>query len=463
MKVLLINPSNDYKSTQDAPETERWLDFPIGLLYTATGLPKEHAVTILDLKLHNLDQQQLSDLLQEMSPDVVGVSAWIDNFPSLKEIADMAHSVVPESKLIIGGPFATQAPEVYLKECGADAVVTGEGRKAFADILGSMDERDSWPEIPGVYVMGADGEMRGTPRLTHTAPPPVSECLEALETYYPREQMEPYIDGGERFPGKRGAMIMGSMGCPHNCEFCSPRYLGNYSGRDLDDLEAEVKFLKEKYDADTLFFTDATFNLSKDRVLQVCDIMKRHGMEWYVEARVDNIDAEIAETMADSGCREIMIGIESFDQEVLNETGKRTTLDQVKQSISQIQEAGIPLTGFVLFGLPGQTEEQIQNNLEQIRELDIRVIPNLLFPIPGTPVWEKAKEAGMEPDVLKLISEDLPRYNREGRTSPVINLTQVSDERLTEAVQQVYALNAEYDERHRELRPEEPTDPGMRV
>lgn len=392
MKVLLVNPKNNYEAGQN----EAWSKFPLGLLYVAAGmLDKE--VRILDL---NIDEDTLEAVLNSFKPDQIGVTCWMDNFVSVQQIVEICKSVRPQATLVAGGPFASVTPQTYT-EMGFDRV--HEGAYCF---------------------------------------PSTHELIAAYKRHFPSERMEKYLDGGNTYSNHRVAMVATSFSCPHKCGFCSPSYLGcKYTERDLGEVGVEIVFLKEEYGVNALYIIDASVCTRRRRTLAVCEVLKRQSVAWYAEARVDELDPELVNTMAHSGCVELLVGIEGFDQEVLESSGKRTTLDQNYKAIRMVEAAGIDLVAFVILGLPGQTKEQLNLLIKEVARLKIAVIPNMLFPIPGTPIWEEAVRQDKAPDVVELARTISLGYDKSDRALPVVNLTNVSDETLVEAMRAIFRLN----------------------
>lgn len=393
MRVLLVNPVNNYVSSD---YNESWVKFPLSLLYVAAGMA-EHDVRILDLNIDNID---LVEVLRDFRPEQVGISCWMDNFLSTEKIIDTCKTNLPSAKIIAGGPFASVTPETY-------------------------------------YGLGVDEVFKGAYCF-----PTTKELIVAYQKHFPVERMAKYLGGGSKFADHRVAMVAASYACPHHCAFCCPQYLGKYRARDLSELEAEISFLKEEYGLNTIYFTDASICIQRDQTKKICNITKKLNVSWYAEARVDELNEEIVQIMAESGCVELLIGVEGFDQEMLDSIGKKTTIDKNHAAIKMVSdEKRINLIAFILIGLPGQTQAQIEKMLTEVERLGIAVIPNMLFPIPGTPVWDIAQKMDKAPNVVELARKISGNYDKTNRAYPVINLTQVSDHDLTMAMKEIHRLN----------------------
>jgi anaerobic magnesium-protoporphyrin IX monomethyl ester cyclase len=93
--------------------------------------------------------------------------------------------------------------------------------------------------------------------------------------------------------------------------------------------------------------------------------------------------------MKKSGCYYFAYGIESADQEILENVKKRETIEQIVTSIEIAHKAGISCQGFFIFGLPGETRETIEKtiNFAKRSKLD-RAQFLILDVLPGSELWD---------------------------------------------------------------------------
>jgi len=64
-----------------------------------------------------------------------------------------------------------------------------------------------------------------------------------------------------------------------------------------------------------IFFDDDTFNIRKDRVIDLCSKFKPLKFQWSSTARVHS-DYETIKAMADGGARLFIVGFESGDAQI---------------------------------------------------------------------------------------------------------------------------------------------------
>ena len=111
--------------------------------------------------------------------------------------------------------------------------------------------------------------------------------------------------------------------------------------------------------------------------------------------RVDNLNHDILKFMADNGCWQIRVGIESGNQEVLDFIKKGITLQQVRNVANWCRELKIRTSGFFMIGHHIDTPERIQETIEFALSLPLTdIITTINTPIPGTESYDKAQAYG---------------------------------------------------------------------
>ncbi|MDE6307092.1 MAG: radical SAM protein, partial [Muribaculaceae bacterium] len=143
-------------------------------------------------------------------------------------------------------------------------------------------------------------------------------------------------------------------------------------------------------------FMDDNFIWNEERTRAICDIMKRHGLVWGCEARVDAITEPIAEMLGSSGCRYIDLGVESFDDRILAYIKKGITSADIYRAIALLKKYKVPVKLNVLIGsCPLETKDTLRHTLREAKRLDVdQVMFNIVSPFPGTEFYTMAKENG---------------------------------------------------------------------
>jgi radical SAM superfamily enzyme YgiQ (UPF0313 family) len=184
-----------------------------------------------------------------------------------------------------------------------------------------------------------------------------------------------------------------SRGCPALCTFCLwPQTLSGHAWRvrSADNVAREVKQALQFFpQAKEFFFDDDTFNIRKDRVLEVCSKLKPLGFRWSCTARV-NSDYETLKGMADAGARLFIVGFESGDPQILKNIKKGATVEQARAFAKNCKEVGIRIHADFIIGLPGETRETIQRTIDFAKEIDAETIQvSIAHAYPGTELYDQ--------------------------------------------------------------------------
>jgi len=187
-----------------------------------------------------------------------------------------------------------------------------------------------------------------------------------------------------------------SRGCPALCTFCLwPQTLSGHAWRvrSSENVAREVRQALQLFpQAKEFFFDDDTFNIRKDRVLELCAKFKPLGFRWSCTAR-DHSDYETLKAMADAGARLLIVGFESGDPQILKNIKKGATVEMARRFAKNCKELGIAIHGDYIIGLPGETKESIERTIEFAKELDSETIQvSIAHAYPGTEFYDYAAE-----------------------------------------------------------------------
>jgi hopanoid biosynthesis associated radical SAM protein HpnJ len=196
-----------------------------------------------------------------------------------------------------------------------------------------------------------------------------------------------------------------TRGCPALCTFCMwPQTISGHAWRtrSTENVAREVKQALEYFpQLKEIFFDDDTFNIRKDRVLDLCGKFKPLKFRWSSTARVHS-DYETLKGMADAGARLFIVGFESGDPQILKNIKKGATVEMARTFMKNCRKVGIRVHGDFIIGLPGETRETIQKTIDFAKELDCETIQvSLAHAMPGTELYDSmAKEGFLKVEAL---------------------------------------------------------------
>src|SRR5262249_47005890 len=192
-----------------------------------------------------------------------------------------------------------------------------------------------------------------------------------------------------------------TRGCPAMCTFCL--WPQTHSGhrwrlRSSQDVVNECRYTLENFPGlKEIFFDDDTFNYRKQRTLELCAELKKlnfakFGVTWSCTSRVTT-DYETLKAMKDAGCRLLIVGYESGDQQILKNIKKGATIDMALRFTENAHKLGLTIHGDFIVGLPGETRDTIRNTIDFAKRLDCETIQvSIAHAFPGTEFYEYAKQ-----------------------------------------------------------------------
>jgi len=406
----------------------------LGLAYLAAVLERAgHQVAVFDLGLD--PQRPLADEVHDIlafEPALIGMTSMTSAYHSVEKTVCLLRAATPAT-MVIGGPHATVFPERTLRELPAvDYLVYGEGEETLLELMDVLEGRRAASEVAGL-VYRQDGQViknRERPLIPDLdALPLPARHLFQLERY------PLYASDGERM-----LTVLSSRGCPYNCSYCFKGIVGRtYRQRSPESLIAELKLLIATYGIRHYYFIDDLFALDLKRLNRLTDLMlaEKLDIHWQCLASVDRVTPEILQKMADAGCQEIHYGIESGNQAILDAIGKKITLDQARQAIRWTTDAGILAKGYFMLGLPGDTEETMEQTIAFAASLDLhQAMFSLTTPFPGTRLWDELAARRPETEFTQDFSKAFYYNSYTEEIAPFLNVSEVSDERLSRLARQ---------------------------
>jgi radical SAM superfamily enzyme YgiQ (UPF0313 family) len=118
--------------------------------------------------------------------------------------------------------------------------------------------------------------------------------------------------------------------------------------------------------------------------------LKPLKLTWSCTSRVTT-DYETLRAMKEAGCRLMIVGFESGDQQILKNIKKGATLERARQFTKDAHKLGLVIHGDFILGLPGETRETIKNTIAFAKELDVETIQvSVAHAYPGTKLYDFA-------------------------------------------------------------------------
>lgn len=396
-KVLLVNPPAKNLVKTFAPDSvteEMGFYPPMGLLYAASSAKKalgdQVRIEVLDTQVERMDYADIEKFLKGNQPDIVGISCMTFLLIDALKVARIAKQVNPGVKIIFGGTHPSIYPKEMASQPEVDAVVFGEGEITFGELLKALLSDEDLEGIKGVaFQRGRDiivNPPREFIRDLDNLPFPDRDLLPGKKYYNLLGQGKEYMTS-----------LLTSRGCPHKCLFCTKK-----DGRlcRMRTPENVVREIEECIDRGITDFDiiDDTFTINRKRALAIADLIIKKDIKMTMDlrARVDQVDQNLLDKLAQAGCTRIRFGVESGNPEVLKTLQKGITLDQVRQAFSMAKTAGIITFAYFMLGSPGETEEEIKQSLQFAKEIAPDYVQFLITtPFPATELYRLGLEKGI--------------------------------------------------------------------
>src|ERR1039458_5124776 len=390
MRTLFLNPPSfegfDGGASSRWPATREiesyW--YPVWLCHPAGMLPDSKVV---DAPPHKISVAQIVELSKDFELLVLFTSSV--GFHVDLKIAEMIKETNPKLKVAFVGPPVTIDPEKALQNPAVDFIV----RREFDYQIARYATGTPLEELPGV-------SFRKNGGITHNPEGGVIENLDELpwvtKTYKRDLDVTRY---NVPFLHHPYISLYTSRGCPAMCTFCL--WAQTHSGhrwrlRSSDDVGAEWKAALEDFSRlKQILFDDDTFNYRKARAIELSKKLGPLNFTWSCTSRVTT-DYETLKAMKDAGCRLLIVGYESGDEQILRNIKKGATIDMAMRFTENCHKLGLVVHGDFIVGLPGEKRETLRKSIEFAKKLDVETIQvSLGHAFPGTEFYEHAMANGL--------------------------------------------------------------------
>ncbi len=392
LRTLLLNPPSfegfDGGASSRWPATREIASYwyPVWLAYPAKMIPQAR---LLDAPPHGIGVKETLEIAKDYDFVVLFTSA-----PGLHndiKMAEMFKAQNPSVKIAFVGPHVTVRPEETLRM--APGIIDFVTIKEFDYTVTEFAMGKPLAEIAGVCFLDENGTY------VRTADRPPIHDLDALPwatEVYARDLdykkynvpflLNPYIS------------FYSSRGCPALCTFCMwPQTISGHPWRtrSADDVAKEFAKAWELFpDLKEIFFDDDTFSYKKSRTIEVCEKLKPLKKTWSCTSRV-HADYETLKAMKEAGCRLMIVGFESGDDQILKNIKKGATTEQARTFMKNCKKLGLTVHGDFILGLPGETPETIEKTIKFAKELDCETIQvSIAHAFPGTELYDYLVENG---------------------------------------------------------------------
>jgi radical SAM superfamily enzyme YgiQ (UPF0313 family) len=329
----------------------------LGLLTVAGLTPPEHEVAyreIADLRAH-----------EGLEPfDLVGISSFTAQIDEAYTLADRYRAAgVP---VVLGGLHVSLLPDEAATH--ADSVVLYGAEGVWPQVVRDAAAGRLKPRYEGLRTRVFDDAYYARPRFDLLAGRPYNRIT-----------------------------VQTSRGCPLNCEFCaaSVRITSSYQQKPIEKVVREIRAARETTRQPFFELADDNTFVNKKWGKALLGAIAPLDIRWFTETDISIADdEELLDLLAESGCRQVLIGLESPDAGALDgldpHNWKRNRAPRYLEAIDRIQSRGVTVNGCFILGLDSHTPAVFETVRDFVRTsglLEVQI--TVQTPFPGTPLYRR--------------------------------------------------------------------------
>lgn len=238
--------------------------------------------------------------------------------------------------------------------------------------------------------------------------------------------------------------VTGSRGCVRKCTFCDiPGQFGKFSFREGTDIAEEIIELSTKYNIRTFEFTDSLVNGSLKSFKQWLTVLANYNdtalpdkkIRWfgqYICRPKNETPSEIYDLLVRSGVRNLVIGMESGSNAVLDAMDKKMRVEDAYHEFDQFNKYRIQTNVLMLSSFYNETWERFVETLEFIVRLQYYVASGVVTGVNmGPPLYiNKNMPLYQFADTLGIIVDPYSNHNWTVASDPTNTLAERSYRRM---------------------------------
>ncbi len=361
-------------------------------------------------------------MVNEFKPGLIALSCVeLTYLKGLQLLEAVKHRNIPT---VIGGCFATFAPELCIKNELIDFVCTGEGELTIAELAEKLSKKQPVNDIAGLWAKEGEtiyrskqGELVDVNNM----------CIPKFDGFAPERIYR-------AMAGKiyRMVPIEISRGCPYQCTYCSaPMYQKTFQklGRwlrykTIDTIMKEIDYYVSEYDAEYFYMISETFlAMTPEERQEFYTRYSKYNIPFWFNTRPETITEYDMKCLEAVGCHRISIGIESGNYQFRRTLLKRDyTNETVIKAIEIVKKTKIQVSVNNMLGFPDETREMVFDTIELNRQFHADSHSISIFqPFRGTELFNYAVKKGYW-DPAKLCTDSF--------SVPVLNMPTMSKEEI---------------------------------
>jgi radical SAM superfamily enzyme YgiQ (UPF0313 family) len=355
MKIALISPKGPLYRYKGGIFKKSLRYQPLTLTTLAALVPSE-----LNAAFELIDEG-IQEMPEKLEADLVGMTVITG---TSKRAYDLARRFRDQGiTVVLGGPHVTLVPEEAMEH--ADAVCVG-----YAE--------ESWPHLLRDF---SNGEMK---KMYYQSP-----TMSLADMPFPRRELF------DKRYFLTQAVFEATRSCAHDCEFCvAPAAWGRKQyQKPIDWVIEDIRRVGQK----KIIFIDLNLVSDTAYAKELFSRLILLNIRWFgLSTVLIAHDPALMELMARSGCKGLLLGLETVSEESLKDVKKRFNASvNYKQLIKDLHHLGIAIQGCFVFGLDHDTPEVFDRTAAFVIDAGVDLPRfSVLTPFPGTPLYGRLQTEG---------------------------------------------------------------------
>jgi len=337
--------------------------------YPKTIIPKPAIIAHVPRRygLYGASLEQYLSVLQTIdAPKLILVTSHMSYwYPGVFKTVKYLRDYFPESKIVLGGTYATLFPGHARLTIQPDYLIAGYGEKQALQIADSVF---------------------GISRDYTVIPDRIDEGILPWDLY----------------PDLTIAPLLTSRGCPMHCDYCATPFLNpRFTQRTTEDVINEIEYLYHQMNVrEFAFYDDALFTNKTNHIMPIlANIIMRNIQATFHTPNglfTREIDRDLAKLMKTSGFKTIRLSLESIIPEIQTASTNKVSRYNYECALNNLEAAGFQrkdIETYLIMGLPNQKYSDIEITLRYVFKQGAVSRLASFTPIPHTRYWDLAKKS----------------------------------------------------------------------
>lgn len=408
---------------------------PMGTLYVSSALKQAGIANVFTLNLNHSkgkEKEILSDCIHNNHIDVFCVGGLSGEYADIARMVRYSRQIKPTLTIVCGGGIITADPKTAMQALPeVDYGVIGEGETTIVELIDALQKNTSAAQINGL-IFSSNQQFIISPRRQETGnldeiPLPDYEGFDYGTYLCENPDMS---DEGRSYTQ---ISVIGGRSCKYHCTFCFHPSGEKYRQRSLDSIFTEIDYLLAKYNVTYIALREELFATDNRRVAEFCSRMEKYSFEWSIQLRIDSINSQLVNTLKNTHCRYVFVGVESAHNDILKSMRKGITVQQIETALNMLAEANISSRSGIIFGDKAETLQTAMCTFDWYRahKSRNRMFVDMIIAFPGSQLYIDACNEGKIPDTVQFLKDGCP----------IVNVSRLSDTDFLHIVNMVEGEN----------------------